>query len=77
MASTSELRGLLELLKEFGVVEYSDGTTSLKLGGSISVHNHKSGPNEPREERKIDPALLQTMRRLPAAYQAAFTLGED
>ncbi len=74
---TRQLKELLELLKEYGVTEYSNGSLSLKLGGSISVHKHASGPGEPREvKREIDPELIKKFNRLPAGYQQAFTLGE-
>lgn len=78
MDSTSQLRALLELLKEFGVLEYSDGTTSLKMGGSISVHKHGAEPLEGvRELPKLDPELARKFRSLPADYQRAFTIGQD
>ncbi len=77
----SRLKDLLELLKEYGVVEYANEGLTLKLGGSISVHKHKTEKAEATEgrsePRKIDQRLLDAWQKLPEAYHSVFALGED
>lgn len=72
-----QLRELLELLRDFGVNRYTAQGISLELGGSISIHKHKSEPAEPVERKQpIDPRVKAMFERLPPGYQQAFTLGE-
>lgn len=76
---TSQLRELLELLKEFGVTRYAAQGVSLELGGSISVHKHSSDGAKDAQERPkpVDPRVKAMFDRLPAGYQQAFALGSD
>lgn len=78
--SLSELRALLELLKDFGVTEYSHDGLALKLAqsGSLSVVKHANGEAHEVPEvqpHQVDPQARAMWEKLSPQYKQLFPLG--
>jgi hypothetical protein len=76
--TTDQLRALLELLREFGVSDFSDGAVTLKLGGSFSVVNHPAAQpatavlvQTPEQLEKANKTR-ELFNRLPPGYRDMF-----
>lgn len=75
---TSDLRELLELLREYGVMKYSAGDLSLELAGSFKVLNTSTGATHEAQPKPapVDPAAQELYSRLPDYLQRSFKIGD-
>lgn len=70
--SLPELKALLVLLREHGVSEYSGGGVTVRLAGSLTVHQAPQAAAQETPHRPLPASVREGLNRLPEYYRRNF-----